>query len=75
MAGGKEKKGVGKHWVDGFIRRNPSIKTKIGKPLSAVCARYTTKGAIVNFFNLYERILKDKGIKTANIANMDECGV
>ncbi|KAK4158617.1 hypothetical protein QBC43DRAFT_350363, partial [Cladorrhinum sp. PSN259] len=66
---------LGKNWIDGFLDRNKEIKAKVSKPLSAARAQYTTKGAVVNFFNLLKRHIQEKGIKKENIANMDENGV
>ena len=48
---------------------------KVSVPLSTARARYTTKGAIVNFFNFLKRQIREKGIKTANIANINKYGI
>ena len=65
----------GKNWINGFLHRNPLVKTKVGKLLSSLRAQYTTRGQVNNFFDRLERVIKDKGIKTANITNIDENGV
>lgn len=51
------------------------LRQKVGKPLSSARAKYTTKGTVVNFFELLERHVREKNIITANIANMDKNGL
>ena len=75
LAEGGDDSGVNKKWLYRFLRRNEAIRGKIGNPLSSARAKYTTKGAVVNFFNLLERHLREKNILPENIANMDECGL
>jgi 4-hydroxybenzoate polyprenyltransferase len=75
LAKGSDPRPLGKNWIYRFIRRNPSIKTKVGRPLSAARATYTTKGAVINFFDLLESYTREKGIISSNIANMDENGL
>jgi hypothetical protein len=50
-AGGNTSR-IGKQWTNDFIRCNPDIKSKIQKRLSATRAKYTTKGVIINYFEL-----------------------
>jgi DDE superfamily endonuclease/Tc5 transposase DNA-binding domain len=66
---------LGKHWLNGFLSRHFAIRTKVGKPISAARATYTTKGAIVNFFNRLEHHITTKKIGPTHITNMDENGV
>jgi hypothetical protein len=66
---------LGKHWLRGFLFRHYPVRTKVGKPISAARATYTTKGAIVNFFNRLENHITTKKIGPSHIVNMDENGV
>ena len=66
---------LGARWVDRFMKRNPSIRTKISSPLESARARGSTKEAFTTFFDHLEAQIRDKAIIPANIANMDEHGL
>lgn len=70
-----QERGLGKRWIDRFIKRNPQVKTKPSDPLERARVRGSTREAFEQFFDLLERLVAKKQIKLQNIANIDEYGL
>jgi hypothetical protein len=68
-------KPLGKNWVTGFKKRNPRVKTCIGRPIDIKRIAGTQQEALESFYNLVEDTRTRFSIKTANIWNMDEHGI
>ncbi|OBS15625.1 hypothetical protein FPOA_28255 [Fusarium poae] len=69
---GREKP-IGIHWLARFIKRHPSIKTKIGKRQEASRFNCFTPTAVNWYFDIRER--EYGWIKPDNIINVDEGGI
>ncbi len=67
-------KPLGKNWLDGFLLRNPEVKTLRGKRLDFQRANGASTDAIQKFFNILE-IPAIKQIRQENRYNMDETGL
>jgi len=66
-------KPLGKNWIDGFKRRNPTIKTKIGRRMEASRFNGFTPKAINWYFDIRE---KEYGwVKPELTHNVDEGGI
>ncbi|KAM5342380.1 hypothetical protein ACJ41O_013346 [Fusarium nematophilum] len=65
---------LGLHWVEGFLRRNPEVRTLRSQRLDIVRFNGATTKRIKAFFRLHE-LPQIKGIKRKNRHNMDEFGV
>ncbi len=65
---------IGKNWMEGFLRRNPLVKTLRGKPLDLQRINGATTERIKGFFTLLQ-IPEIHHIKQANRYNMDETGI
>ncbi|RYP40944.1 hypothetical protein DL769_011700 [Monosporascus sp. CRB-8-3] len=66
---------LGIHWTDGFLHRNPDIKTKLARQLDSSRAKDTQEDALHRYHNALKRVILKKKIKPGRITNMDECGV
>ncbi|KAL8311252.1 hypothetical protein RB597_002045 [Gaeumannomyces tritici] len=66
---------LGKHWIDGFLSRNPTVITKVGRGLEAARAKETTKEAIQAFYSCLASQIAARNITPENICNMDETGL
>ena len=66
---------LGKLWVPHFIKRNPRVKTVIGKKLEAARASGVSPEIVTNFFSQYSSLQKEYYILAENTYNMDETGV
>ncbi|RFN47273.1 hypothetical protein FIE12Z_8486 [Fusarium flagelliforme] len=69
---GREKP-VGVHWLARFMKRHPSIKTKIGKRQEASRFNCFTPTAVNWYFDIRER--EYGGIKPGNTVNVAEGGI
>jgi hypothetical protein len=69
---GREKP-VGVHWLARFMKRHPSIKTKIGKRQEASRFNCFTPTAVNWYFDIRER--EYGWIKPENTVNVDEGGI
>lgn len=65
---------LGKNWLDGFLARNPEVKTLKGKRLDFQRVNGALTDAIQKFFSILE-ILAIKEILPQNRYNMDETGL
>lgn len=69
---GEEDPVIGHHWLEGFVRRNPSVQKKIGKVQEAARFKAFTPKAVNWYFDILEQY---SWIKKENIVNMDEGGI
>ena len=51
---GGDDRPLGQNWIEGFIKRNPSIQTKVGKRIEASRFNGATPEAIDWFFDVRE---------------------
>ena len=65
---------VGKGWISGFKRRNPRVKTVIGRRIEAPRAEAASPELIRAFLELFEATRVRLGIRTDDMYNMDETG-
>ncbi|OHW97453.1 transposase [Colletotrichum incanum] len=65
---------LGKQWIQGFKRRNPSIKVQRSRPIDSRRINGACTEVIRDWFKLLA-IPEIKGIKPANRYNMDETGI
>jgi hypothetical protein len=66
---------LGKRWVPHFIKRHPEIASIIGKKIKALRVQSTTREAIQEFFDRFEAITKEFGIRIKNTWNINEQGL
>lgn len=69
------KKTVGERYVDRFLRRNPAVKMKNSALLESSRVRGSTREPYEDFYKRLAFQIKDKKVKPANIANLDEHGM
>jgi hypothetical protein len=72
LAGGSAT-GVGKHWLEGFLRRNPCVKTLQTRCMDAARVNGATTEAIQAWFPLLD-LPAIKKVMQADRWNMDETG-
>lgn len=72
-AGGDDQP-LGKAWMEGFLRRNPEVKTVRGKTLDSCRLNGATTKIVKEFFSLLT-IPEIKDISPDNRYNMDETGI
>lgn len=65
---------LGKNWIVGFKRRNPTIKTMIGTRIESARFNAATPEALTRFYTTIQRLKSTYHVKDENIWNMDECG-
>jgi transposase-like protein len=65
---------LGKRWIEGFLRRNPSIKAKKGIRIEKARAEAVTPDKIKAFFAILDEPLV-QSIRPQNRWNIDETGV
>jgi 4-hydroxybenzoate polyprenyltransferase len=65
---------IGKHWIEGFIRRNPEVKTLRGKRIDFLRINGATTDRVKDFFALKE-IPEVRAISPQHRYNMDEAGI
>jgi 4-hydroxybenzoate polyprenyltransferase len=66
---------LGARWIDRFLRRNPTVKTKNSVLLDSARTRGSTRANYEAFFQRLREQLDSKKIKPANIASMDGHGM
>jgi hypothetical protein len=69
---GGDEASLGRHWMEGLYRRNPQVKTKIGKRIDYTRVKEATPANINKFFDLLETV---SYVKPENIWNADEAGI
>lgn len=72
-AGGDDQP-LGKHWMEGFLRRNPEVRTVRGKPIDSRRLNGATINVIKDFFQL-QQLPDVKDIPGEHRYNMDETGI
>jgi 4-hydroxybenzoate polyprenyltransferase len=72
-AGGDDQP-LGKAWMEGFLRRNPEVKTVRGKPIDSCRLNGATTKIVKEFFSLL-KIPAIEAISPDNRYNMDETGL
>jgi hypothetical protein len=72
-AGGDDQP-LGKAWMEGFLRRNPEVRTLRGKPIDSCRLNGATTKIIKEFFALL-KIPEIENIPPDNRYNMDETGL
>ena len=65
---------VGKCWVDRFIQRTPSLKTKWSRPYDRQRAACEDPAVIRPWFSLIQSTKEKYGIQDEDIWNFDESG-
>jgi 4-hydroxybenzoate polyprenyltransferase len=75
LASAGESRVIGVRWIDRYLTRNPQIRTKPSDLLERVRARGSTREAYTEYFDLLERVIREKKILPRNISNMDEHGM
>src|SRR6266699_2266358 len=73
LAGGSTA-GVGKHWLEGFLRRNPSVRTLQTRRMDAARVNGATTEVIQAWFPLLD-LPAIKKVMQADRRNMDETGL
>lgn len=62
----------GKHWSRGFYRRHPELRGKRKRPLDY--ARFDIYHKVIEWFEIFGKLLQNPAILPENIYNMDETG-
>lgn len=63
---------LGKNWMRGFIKRHPSIRTKMGRRMEAVRFDAFCPKAVNWFFNIFESF---NWVRPENVVNVDKGGI
>lgn len=66
--------GVGKHWIDQFLARNPILQSQRAKPMDQARVNSATKATIKQWFQ-YLTVPLVQTLDPENIHNMDEFGI
>ena len=66
---------LGHKWISGFLRRNPRVKTIVGRRIEAVRLQETTTEAIQQFYDRLSHVRDAYNVQPQNIYNMDETGI
>ena len=66
---------LGKLWLSNFIKRNPRIKSVVGRSIESVRTTASSFDTIKGFLELFERTRTELGIHYEDIWNMDETGL
>jgi hypothetical protein len=72
---GGDTRPLGQLWMSHFIKRNPRVKSVIGRKLQACCAEAATPEQISAFLETVGRVRTSIGIRVEDIRNMDETGI
>lgn len=72
-SGGPSK--IGNHWISRFLKRHPSIRSKVGKPIDYLRIEAATPESLIPFFERFLALMEQYQIKPGNLWNMDETGV
>src|SRR5437773_8833756 len=72
LRSGGDLKPLGRHWMDGFLRRNPQLKTKKGVRIEYKRTNGASAENIEKFFKILETV---SWVKSCNIYNVDETGI
>ena len=74
LAAGGDERRLGKHWMEQFLNRNPSIKTLKGKRMENSRVKAVTTESIKRFFSRLQ-LPAIQAILPENRYNMDETGI
>jgi hypothetical protein len=72
LASDTDLKPPGKHWIKGFYKRHPELRGRRNKPLEH--ARFDIYEMVVDWFEVFGKLLEDPIIVPENVYNMDETG-
>ena len=75
LLGKGDTKELGIHWTQGFLEWHPTLKSRFITGLDKECALAQHPEIIQNWFDLFERIRKEKSIHPNDCYNMDEKGI
>ena len=67
-----EAEDLGKHWMEGFFKRNPEVKTKLGRRIDYQRLNGATPDTINSFFDILETV---SHVPPGNIYNTDKAGI
>lgn len=74
LQGQGDEKLLGKRWVVNFKKRNPRVKTLIGKRMDATRIEGATSDNMAAYFERLDAVCRRLNIKTGNVYNFDETG-
>lgn len=66
---------IGINWTRRFLKRNPTIRSKVGKAINYLRVETPTRDALQTFFELFASTIKRLQVRSRNIWNFDETGV
>jgi 4-hydroxybenzoate polyprenyltransferase len=66
---------LGKKWTDGFLHRNPHVKSKISKKVHANRINNANPESLQEHFDRYKAIQQEHNIRPEHTWNMDEHGL
>lgn len=69
-----DEKPIGVNWIQGFKRRNPEVKTMIGRKIDKTRRDGASIEALNEFFKVFEAAKSEYNVTTANTWNFDEVG-
>lgn len=69
------KRTAGKAWLEGFLKRNPSVTTRKPEALSINRIRGFNKSEVRNFYSNLQQLVDTYHFPAARIFNMDETGL
>jgi hypothetical protein len=65
---------LGRDWVPRFILRHPHLNVAVGRRIESVRMDGATKAVLNPWFDAYQKVVQEHGIKQENTYNMDESG-
>jgi DDE superfamily endonuclease/Tc5 transposase DNA-binding domain len=65
---------IGKNWPTRFLNRHPQLKTMIVRAIEASRVKEVTRSAIVEWFEVFIKLIHENEITPENTYNMDETG-
>jgi hypothetical protein len=66
---------IGKYWIKGFKKRNPEVKSMMGRKLETSRVNGVSNDIVTTYFDKFQSICKKYSITQANTWNMDEHGM
>ena len=65
---------IGQHWPKRFLGRHPDLESVYARRIEAACMKESTPEAIKEWFDTFEKVMRDYNVRPENIYNMDEMG-
>ena len=65
---------LGKNWIPRFIQRHPHLTVVIRRRIESVRIDKATKPVLNTWFDAFQKVVQEQGIKQENIYNIDESG-